>query len=53
MLNPATLFAGPSGLLGRVQGTIPTGLTPGTYALCFRNSTGPPTATGGATFNLT
>ena len=52
-LNQATLFAGPSRLLGRTTGTIPTGLTPGTYKLCFEDSsTGNLTGTGGATFTV-
>jgi hypothetical protein len=51
-LNPAMVYAGPTGLLGRVQGTIPSGLTPATYTVCFRNAAGT-TATAGATFNLT
>jgi hypothetical protein len=51
-LNPATVYAGPSGLIGRVQGTIPSGLPPGAYTVCFRNAAGPSTATAGAAFNV-
>ncbi|HEX2157396.1 MAG TPA: CAP domain-containing protein [Actinomycetes bacterium] len=53
-INPATLFAGPSGLLGRVNGTVPAGTGPGLYKLCFEDtSTGNLTGTGGATFRVT
>lgn len=51
--NPTTVFAGPSGLLGRVIGAVPTGLAPGTYTVCFRNLTGPATATGVVTLAVT
>ena len=52
-LNQTTIFAGPTGLLGRTRGTIPAGLTPGTYKLCFEDSsTGNLTGTGGATFTV-
>ena len=53
VLNQATVFASSTGLIGRVQGAIPSGVAPGSYALCFRSSSGPLTATGVATFNLT
>ena len=53
VLNDMTLYAGPSGLIGRVRGTIPPGTAPGSYVVCFRNLTGPPTATGGLTFTVT
>ena len=53
VLNDTTLYAGPSGLIGKVRGTIPPGTGPGSYAVCFRNLTGPPTATGGLTFTVT
>ena len=52
-LNETTLYSGPSGLIGRVRGTIPVGTAPATYSVCFRNVTGPPTATGGLTFTVT
>ena len=53
VLNGATLYAGVSGLIGRVRGTVPAGTAPGSYAVCFRNLTGPPTATSGLTFTVT
>lgn len=53
VLNGVTLYAGLSGLIGRVLGTIPLGTAPGVYDVCFRNLTGPPTATGGLTFTVT
>ncbi|HEX7277225.1 MAG TPA: cellulase family glycosylhydrolase [Acidimicrobiales bacterium] len=53
VLNDATMYAGPSGLIGKVRGTIPLGTAPGSYAVCFRNLTGPRTATGGLTFTVT
>ena len=53
VLNQATIFAGPSGLLGRTTATVPAGLVPGTYKLCFEDSsTGNFTGTGGATFTV-
>ena len=45
VLNAATVQAGPSGLIGRVRGTIPVGTPPGTYDICFRHAGGT-TATG-------
>ena len=54
VLNPATVFAAPSGILGRVTGTVQPGIPPGTYKLCFEDSsTGNLTGTGGATFTVT
>ena len=53
VLNPATVVPGPSGIIGRVEGRVPAGVAPGTYTLCFRSTTGPATATGGATFVIT
>ena len=53
VLNENSVFAGPSGLLGRVTGTIPAGIAPGNYTVCFRNLTGPATATGVVRLNLT
>lgn len=51
VLNPTIVFAGPSGLIGRVTGTVVAGIAPGTYKLCFEDSsTGNFTGTGGATF---
>lgn len=53
VLNPTVVFAGPSGLIGRVTGTV-QGVAPGTYKLCFEDSsTGNYTGTGGATFTVT
>jgi hypothetical protein len=53
VLNQATLIVGPNGLLGRTTGAVPPGLAPGTYKLCFEDSsTGNFTGTGGATFTV-
>ncbi len=52
-LNQTTLYAGPSGLIGKVRGVIPLGTSPGSYVVCFRSLSGPPTATGGLTFTVT
>jgi uncharacterized protein YkwD len=52
VLNPTIVFAGPTGLLGRVSGTVQA--PPGTYKLCFEDSsTGNYTGTGGASFIVT
>ena len=52
-INPAIVYAGPSGLIGRVTGTVPLGTLPGTYKLCFEDSsTGNFTGTGGTTFTV-
>ena len=54
VLNPTVVFAGPSGVIGRVRGTVQPGIAPGTYRLCFEDSsTGNYTGTGGATFTVT
>lgn len=54
VLNPTPVFAGPSGLIGRVAGTVQPGLAPGSYKLCFEDSSaGNFTGTGGATFTVT
>ena len=54
VLNPTVVFAGPNGLIGRVTGTVQAGIAPGTYKLCFEDSsTGNHTGTGGATFTVT
>jgi hypothetical protein len=45
VLNAATVQAGPSGVIGRVRGTVPAGTPPGTYSICFRH-VGGTTATG-------
>ena len=52
-INPTVLFAGSTGLIGRVTGTVPADTLPGTYKLCFEDSsTGNFTGTGGATFTV-
>ncbi|HEV3498020.1 MAG TPA: CAP domain-containing protein [Actinomycetes bacterium] len=54
VLNPTVVFAGPNGVIGRVSGTVQPGIAPGTYRLCFEDSsTGNYTGTGGATFTVT
>lgn len=52
LLNPTTVMAGPSGLIGRVRGTIPPGTPAGNYTVCFRH-TGGVTATGLVTLTVT
>ena len=52
-LNPTAVYAGPSGLLGRVTGTVAPTTPRGTYILCFKDSsTYQSTNTGGATFTV-
>jgi hypothetical protein len=52
-VNPTVVYAGPSGLIGKVTGTIPAGTLPGTYKLCFEDaSSGNLTGTGGTTFTV-
>ena len=52
ILNPAVVFAGPSGLIGNVRGTVHL-TTPGTYQLCFKDSSpNNSTGTGGASFTV-
>lgn len=53
VLNETSVFAGPNGVLGRVTGPVPAGLDPGAYTVCFRNITGPATATGVVRLDLT
>lgn len=54
VLNPIVVFAGPSGLIGTVTGTVQPGIGPGTYKLCFQDSSsGNSTGTGGTTFTVT
>ncbi|HWI04283.1 MAG TPA: CAP domain-containing protein [Acidimicrobiales bacterium] len=54
VLNPTVVFAGDNGLIGRVTGTVQAGIAPGTYKLCFEDSSaGNYTGTGGATFTVT
>lgn len=51
VLNPTIVFAGPTGIIGRVTGTVQA--SPGTYKLCFEDSsTGNLTGTGGTTFTV-
>lgn len=53
VLNPAVIYAGPSGFIGATTGTVQAGLSAGTYKLCFEDaSPGNTTGTGGATFTL-
>ena len=53
VLNQTIVYAGPSGLIGRVSGTLQPGLAAGTYKLCFEDSSsGNVTGTGGATFTV-
>jgi uncharacterized protein YkwD len=53
VLNPTIVLAGPTGVIGRVTGTVQA-IAPGTYKLCFEDSsTGNFTGTGGATFAVT
>lgn len=52
-VNPTVVVAGQTGLIGRVTGTVPPGTLPGTYKLCFEDSsTGNFTGTGGTTFTV-
>ena len=52
-LNANNVFAGPSGLIGTVTGTVHAGTVPGTYQLCFKDSSiNNSTGTGGATFTV-
>lgn len=54
VLNNTVVFAGPTGLIGAVTGTVQAGVAPGTYKLCFEDSSaGNYTGTGGATFTVT
>ena len=52
-LNPTNVFAGPTGIIGTVRGTVHVGTAPGTYQLCFKDSSpNNSTGTGGATFTV-
>ena len=52
VVNPAIVFAGPTGLISNVTGTV-TWSVPGTYQLCFKDSSGNnSTGTGGASFTV-
>lgn len=53
VLNPNTRFANSSGFISNTVGTIPSGVQPGTYVICFKSTTGdPPTATGTVNFTV-
>jgi hypothetical protein len=52
-LNPTNVFAGPTGIIGTVRGTVHTGTTKGVYQLCFKDSSiNNSTGTGGASFTV-
>ena len=52
-VNPAVVYAGQNGLIGRVTGTVPLDTLPGTYQLCFEDSSAANlTGTGGTTFTV-
>ena len=52
-VNPNAVFAGPSGLIGRVSGTVAPTTPKGTYFLCFKDSSVSEfTSTGGAAFTV-
>ena len=53
VLNPTTRFANASGFISMTRGTIPAGTPRGTYAVCFRSTSGAPTGTAPATFTVT
>jgi len=53
VLNQATLFTSPAGRIGQVTGTVQPGIPPGTYKLCFEDSSSANlTGTGGAIFTV-
>lgn len=53
LLNPNVVYAGPSGLIGRVTGAVPATTPKGTDIVCFKDSsTFESTNTGGATFTV-
>ena len=53
VLNPNTRFANTSGFISTTVGSIPAGLQPGPYVVCFRSTTGdPPVATGTVSFTV-
>jgi hypothetical protein len=52
-LNPTNVFAGPTGIIGTVRGTVHATTAAGTYQLCFKDSSASnSTGTGGATFTV-
>jgi hypothetical protein len=52
LLNANTVISGTNGLIPTVQGAVPPGTAAGSYAVCFRSTTGPPTATGVVTLTV-
>lgn len=53
VLNPTTRFADSTGFLSITVGTVRDGIAPGTYKLCFEDSSsGNLTGTSGATFTV-
>jgi hypothetical protein len=52
-VNPTAVYAGPSGRIGLVTGTVAPTTPKGTYFVCFKDSSPlESTATGGATFTV-
>jgi hypothetical protein len=53
VLNPTIVFAGPTGIIGTVRGTVHAGTAGGQYQLCFKDSSpSNSTGTGGAFFTV-
>ena len=54
VLNPNNRFATSNGFIGTTVGTVPSGLQPGPYVVCFRSapSVSSPTATGTVAYTL-
>lgn len=52
-LNPNNRYANSSGFISTTVGTVPSGVTAGTYAVCFLSTVGEPTATGAVAFTIT
>lgn len=53
VLNPALRYANSRGFISTTVGSVGPGLAPGTYKLCFEDSSsGNSTGTGGATFTV-
>ncbi len=53
VLNPNNRFANSSGFIASTVGTVPQGVPPGAYTVCFRSTTASPTATGVVDFTVT
>jgi len=52
-LNATNVFAGPTGIIGTVRGTVHPGTAAGVYQLCFKDSSiNNSTGTGGASFTV-